>query len=594
MSNEKIECLVAAEQTKLMDPVLKMDPEIEDGKECLCHSCSQCLDLNIAFRCRTCYNSSSCGELSSAEKFCSICIVALHLRQKHDVIDHRGFSPAVCDKHVNLLQYFCEDCKVLFCSQCTECHTKHDFKSVSAKACEVRKTVFAFISDFEELSKPIKHLEDIVERSFDAICQTLPSDETEFVKVIRDTLDRVIASKRKKWYDLNQEKLLSIESESGAVSEKDREMLKEVTARAESSFFKLKNVLNLSEENSTSKYQEIEKLLRSSISDQRKQLEQHVCLKWTKDLDVLFEAAIENAVSSIEVPELIKMTPKVVKMCTRVTAKSHQILNGNDMKVTAANKISRIFNSSNDVFGVVKSDGVVSFCVLDVKTGDPAHPQRWNLETFDLRDCEVESVFIRNNELAMCNKSNNVFVYDLKTQNIKCEFLQEKSTVPLDLIFWDDESFSCASWNVDRKLIEFYPESTPNDTLLLDEKPVLFRRSLNHYAVIDSTKNVTLFCPSKNLRLNINNTHHGLIAVDNMKWNSEKSLFLFDYKNLLVVEFQIDLESLSSMKCSLKNVFKVSFLSFPSQVKVDYMSVTGTSLFAYANSEISCANLSLP
>ena len=159
---EKIECPVAAKQNKLMDPVLKMDPEIEDGKECLCHSCSQCLDLNIAFRCRTCYNS--CGELSSAEKFfCSICIVALHLRQKHDVIDHRGFSPAVCDKHVNLLQYFCEDWKVLFCSQCTECHTKHDFKSVSAKACEVRKTVFAFISDFEELSKPIKHLEDIVE-----------------------------------------------------------------------------------------------------------------------------------------------------------------------------------------------------------------------------------------------------------------------------------------------------------------------------------------------------------------------------------------------------------------------------------------------
>ena len=371
----------------------------------------------------------------------------------------------------------------------------------------------------------------------------MPSDQTEFVKVIRDTLDRVIASKPKKWYGLNQEKFLSTESESGAVSEKDREVLKEVTARAECSFFNLKDVLTLCEGNLTSKYLEIEKLLRNSITDQRKQLEQHVCLKWTKDLDVLFEAAIENAVSSIEVPELIKMTPKVVKMWTKVTERSHQILNGNDMKVTATSEISRNFDSSNDVFGVVKSDGVVNFCVLDVKIGDPAHPLRWSLETFDLRDCEVESVFIWSNWLAMCNKSNNVFIYNLETQIIEYEFLQDKSTVPLDLIFWDDESFSCASWNVDRKLIEFYPKSTPSDTLLLDEKPVLFRCSINHYAVIDSFKNVTVFCPGKNLRLNINYTHHGLIAVDNIKWNSEKSLFLFDYKNLLVVEFQIDLES---------------------------------------------------
>ena len=142
------------------------EPATSEPQESTCTSCSQEFLTTSLYRCKSCTSTTSISKTDCEEAcFCRMCIVS-HLRRNHNIIDHRGHSPAECLDHRNLCFHFCETCGVLFCPECTETHSMHYFQSLPSKISEVRRQIFECFSKNESLSKPLKHKEHILQLSF--------------------------------------------------------------------------------------------------------------------------------------------------------------------------------------------------------------------------------------------------------------------------------------------------------------------------------------------------------------------------------------------------------------------------------------------
>ena len=130
--------------------------EFKDSENFKCNSCDRIFGKACMLGCKSCGNNEPSTSLDNRLRklYCKICIVANHLRKKHEVVDDRGYVPAVCDEHDNICQYFCETCQKIFCAECIESHMTHNFQSLSQKAVEIRKSVFDLLNESEGLSKP--------------------------------------------------------------------------------------------------------------------------------------------------------------------------------------------------------------------------------------------------------------------------------------------------------------------------------------------------------------------------------------------------------------------------------------------------------
>ena len=96
-----------------------------------CNSCSRRFRRAELYRCQseTCAGATVQIKIEFGEEllFCQMCIVVLHLRQKHAILDHRGYKPAICEEHENLCQQFCQECRTVFCFESLGKHVGHFF-----------------------------------------------------------------------------------------------------------------------------------------------------------------------------------------------------------------------------------------------------------------------------------------------------------------------------------------------------------------------------------------------------------------------------------------------------------------------------------
>ena len=122
-------------KTDLEPPQSQTQGDNRDAGHSLCTSCSEGYDSEAMYRCKSCQTVSETPEAF----YCKICIVCLHLRKKHDIVDHNGYEPAVCEKHRNLSQHFCKTCVHVFCADCITDHSSHVFHGVEQEATELRE-----------------------------------------------------------------------------------------------------------------------------------------------------------------------------------------------------------------------------------------------------------------------------------------------------------------------------------------------------------------------------------------------------------------------------------------------------------------------
>ena len=128
----------------------------ESGLSETCKSCEQNFPSTEVYRCQTCQQQDHVqtgGDIGQSV-YCEDCVV-MHLRKGHEIMDSKGYKPAFCTLHKKLSLMFCKTCDVVFCFNCLNPHCKHDYGLVSEKAVAVRKEIFTYLDQFDQLSKPL-------------------------------------------------------------------------------------------------------------------------------------------------------------------------------------------------------------------------------------------------------------------------------------------------------------------------------------------------------------------------------------------------------------------------------------------------------
>ena len=121
------------------------------------------------------------------------------------------------------------------------------------------------------------------------------------------------------------------------------------------------------------------------------------------------------------------------------------------------------------------------------------------------------------------------------------------------------------------------------------EKPSLVEQFGELCCLAFTDTRVVVWDTDKDRQIEISKLQHGLSTVNRMKLVNEDTLYLFDYKLLLLVEisFEIPEDSLSN-KCSVQRVIKISPFTVNS---MKHMTVMDGKIIAYADGGIYAAKL---
>ena len=238
-----------------------------------CSSYMETLPLTVMYRCKSCRADSSAAEsdgiMASRDEtfYCRLCIVGPHLRRNHEIVDSKGYNPAVCDEHRNLCLYYCETCPCVFCSDCTKSHNLRKFQPLEEKASEVRGKIFAYITSSEEQSKPLKHKEAVTQCCFKKKADFRNSlEENKLADTLCSNYEQEIRSNTKEWCRILKDVLHDDETQTMTLFEQ----LKAVNAESVVSYNKLKELLPTSEGNLLKQFIDAEAALKSSAGDQQK------------------------------------------------------------------------------------------------------------------------------------------------------------------------------------------------------------------------------------------------------------------------------------------------------------------------------------
>ena len=522
--------------------------EIEEGMDLQCHSCLQKFPSSNMYRCKSCQKDLASTERETQNKifFCKICIVG-HFRRKHEVIDHKGYEPAICENHQNLCQYYCKTCQEVFCPDCIEIHSSHVFQPIQEKAAEFRSKVFECITENEMLAKPLKHKQVITKT---CLKEKAELRESLGSRRIDDTLNKiynqVICTNSQIWCNALKGILVDNNSQGTKVLEE----LQAVIAETDAINCMLKELLQISEGNLVKSFTAIQDKLETLVPDEIEQLKSHTYLQWTEDLEVLIQQSIINVLKEVRIPAIknIQIEELELDLMKNIPRTGRQVGCAR-MDVISQEEKKIVWKYTDDLFGLNISQDKCSFSLLKEDNGKPS------IQNIVLTDVEVKYVFFKVGYVAICT-SMDTKVYCLDRNVFVYEFQIDKNCIPLQLYSWRDDTFSSLAWFEDSLRVKF--TSNHYGELTLPEKP----RLLGHYVEINSfthsDNKVTIWHRKKNLRMNISSLQHGLPSVDNMKMTDEKTLFLFDHRLQLAVTFQFDLRTEPPRKFSLEKVLKIT------------------------------------
>ncbi|XP_075246144.1 uncharacterized protein LOC142339768 [Convolutriloba macropyga] len=136
-----------------------VNPGTDETEVVACSACGmENEDSTAYYRCNNCPNESEGGD-SEVATYCDVC-VASHVRKKHNVVDYRGYEPAICSNHKLISLWFCELCNVAICSYCLMYHKSHSVVMVTESAGAARKDIFLHLGVVETNTKKLNVVKD--------------------------------------------------------------------------------------------------------------------------------------------------------------------------------------------------------------------------------------------------------------------------------------------------------------------------------------------------------------------------------------------------------------------------------------------------
>ena len=134
-------------------------PETESGPLInQCESCSEETETDNLFKCSTCISTT---DLSGAPLYyCDMCIILLHVKKGHEILDYNSLKPEICSEHKMISSLFCTSCTEIHCTKCVSKHTNHNIMSLKEKASEVRSKIFEKLSELENNESCIRETKE--------------------------------------------------------------------------------------------------------------------------------------------------------------------------------------------------------------------------------------------------------------------------------------------------------------------------------------------------------------------------------------------------------------------------------------------------
>ena len=524
-----------------------------ESSELKCYSCLEEIPSTYMFLCRTCLPDLATRKNETVELahdqhlYCKICIVG-HLRRKHDVKDHKGYKPAVCQKHKNLCQYYCKACQEVFCPDCTITHSSHVFQLVEEKAAEIRPKIFEYITTNEMMTKPLKHKQATTDNCVEEKSELRSSlGVFRMTTTLRQLYDNVICSNETKWCNI----VKNASPSKNCLDTNASAELHAVIAESDKKHLQLRELLQMSDGNLVKCFYSSRAEFKKLIKDQAAHLMSHTYLQWTEDLSVVIANSIQEMLNTIQIPAIESIQMEEIELCetSNFPRKECQVeCEKMEVKSQARNECFGMY--VDELFGLNISKDKCSLSILKEEDRGPS------IQKVVCRNVEVKHIFSKVGYIAICTNRGSFTVYCLNRKVFVYQFQTDKNCLPLSLHIWTDGTFSCLAWLSESSQVKSTPKY--NQTLTLPEQPKLIGHFIDICSFVHSKSKVTIWNTKEDTRMELSNLQHGLSSVDNMKLTDKKTLFLFDYRLQLVVKFEFDLDVKAPRKCTLVKAQKIS------------------------------------
>ena len=382
-----------------------------------CASCKELCKNTEKFRC-SCTTDNTSG--ADALFYCDVCI-NYHIRQKHDVIDSKGYKPAICAEHSVLCSLFCQDCQIVFCFKCLDDHCQHKSEPISQKATEVRKSVFKYLGEFDTLSKPLAVQKAFVNDSYTHRNELYPQlNDDNFVDILSTMFAKALRSNESRWKEL----ILSLNSLQQADAIHDR---------ADSSIYSLRSMLAMSYGVCISSFLNSEPTLKSSIAEQKREIrsfpQNRNFFTWCMSLEDVTEGCIKKLIDSWKSPCFQQATLDLLEFYP-------------------CQSVSGGVEVDRTLYDLSISEDQIVFLSLEPGTYLGSHiilENVWDLISHP--NFHARSVFKCKDMVALLSMENIIRIY-----NIERKLLQKPISLNgcLELLFFSDYSdgkYSFVCWN---------------------------------------------------------------------------------------------------------------------------------------------------
>ena len=249
----------------------------------VCSSCEEVVDQLEFYRCSSC---NDCGNSNIDPIYCDLCI-SPHVKKKHEVLDSKGYRPAVCEVHKTLCTSFCETCQIVFCSKCTELHFEHKLTALSEKARGIRKEIFKYLEDFDKLSKPFAERQNAADASLQDKKDAFPDLSMEnFGKSLCNNFERIVQENSSKWENLSA----------------PSDVVHAISDKVDFNITTLRSMLTMSDGVFVSHFLNSKASFDSSIREQEAEVESHGNAKWCRTLDSIISYCINDVIATWKLP----------------------------------------------------------------------------------------------------------------------------------------------------------------------------------------------------------------------------------------------------------------------------------------------------
>ena len=513
-----------------------------------CSSCFNSLTHEKIYRCTTCVSQNDedfVDQVPLQEPFCEMCIVHLHHRKKHDIIDYRSYEPPICPTHKFICVFFCETCLLIFCRLCTEKHCSHNFTLIKSKALEVRKQIFDALTENETLANSLLGLKNCCS-AINIFFKSL--DDNNLTATLTEAYNRVIKKHSDRWgKEILDYHTAAFEAKinNNKKLEKSTQLLKLVDEKIN----KLRGMLTVSDGRCVEKYLKEGNAMSSSKDDHNPDGMNHFYVEEGKSLDAIVEESNRKCLEKIEFPQLRCKTMKPITFrCLKLNdydGLSQTLARNNVVQASnSGHSKSPVFSVQPSNSGDSKSTGVlnlkitpttVSFSVLR-KLGATYNEKRLQFNVLN-----VDSVHRYKNYVLFWRNEGRFSVEDIGTGaeifsgdvfESRCLdfFISDTQVLHLLYVSQNGDEMFFSTKKLNKKGFWF------SKRMKCLRKPKIAAFSLEFVISVSDDYSMQLYgldCPEYRLKIQCHQL--GLFHIDEVSFCAVQKVNIFDYKALVVL-----------------------------------------------------------